>query len=246
MRKLILRIALPVVLLAFAPLAGAQDEDNRPEFKMPCGQALKLGLNKFADVYGEKTQDYSTVGQKMAFEYWAKCKRPANDALAEKLLSASNSFGAYEAKRQQVDNIREEFNKFGSGLWGLKYLEEGGGTMWGLISVGAYAERENFMETLIRALALPERRSARARRNVNASLAKIERWLASGDRKPFTEGSEPEDVAQRKESYREAIRETQDALAKLREILRDMSDAAAERLAAQMASETKNALADSP
>jgi hypothetical protein len=247
MRKLILRIALPVLLaLAFAPLAYAQD-DERPEFKMSCPQVLRLGLEKFINVYGEKTQDYSTVGQKMAFEYWVNCKRPANDALAAKVLSAAYRLGAYEAKRLQVDETREEFNKFGSALWGLKYLEEGGGTMWGLISVGAYADRENFMETLIRTLALPERRSPRARRSVNASLSKIERWLANRNRrKPYTEGSEPEDVAQRQQSYRETMKETEDALAKLRDILNDLPDAAAERLATKMASETKNALADSP
>jgi hypothetical protein len=245
MQKLILRITLPLLLLAFAPVAFAQD-DERPEFKMPCQQALKLGLEKFTDAYGVKTQDYSTVGQKQAFEYWANCKRPANDALAAKLLSPRYKLGVYEAKRQQIDDARDEFNKFGSALWGLRYFEEGGGTMWGLISVSAYAERENFMETLIRAFAMPDRKSPRARRNVNASLAKIQGWLANSNRKPFTEGSEPEDVAQRRQSYQENIKETQAALAKLRDILRDMPDAAAERLATKMASEAKNALEDSP
>lgn len=247
MRKLILRITLPALLaLAFAPVAYAQDNE-RPEFKMPCQQVLRLGLEKFTNLYGEKTQDYSTVGQKQAFEYWVNCKRPANDALAARLLSAAYKLGAYEAKRLQVDDTREEFNKFGSALWGLKYLEAGGGTMWGLISVGAYAERENFMETLIRALAMSDRKSPRARQSVNASLARIQRWLADGKRRqPFTEGSEPEDVAQRKQSYQESMKETQDSLAKLRDILRDLPDAAAERLATKMASETKNALEDSP
>jgi hypothetical protein len=237
MRKLILRIAVPILLLAFAPLVYAQD-DERPEFKMPCQEALKIGLNKFMDVYGEKTEDYSTAGQKQAFEYWVNCKRPANDTLAAGRLS--------DEKRKQVDSVREEFNKFGMALWGLKYLEEGGGTMWGLVSVGAYAERENFMETLIRTLAMRARRLPRARRNADASLAKIQRWLASDDRQPFTEGSEPEDVAQRKQSYQETIKETQDALTKLRDILSALPDAAAERLAKEMASEAKNALADSP
>jgi hypothetical protein len=246
MRKLILQITLPLLLLACAPLAYAQ-EDERSEFKMPCARVLRLGLDKFTNVYGKRMQDYSTVGQKQAFEYWVNCKRPANDALATKLLSATYRIGAYEAKRLQLDDVREEFNKFGSSLWSLKYYEEGGGTMWGLISVSAYAERENFMETLIRALALSERRSPRARRNVNASLAKIQHWLADGKRrKPFTEGSEPEDITQRQQSYKETMKETQDALAKLRDILNDLPDAAADLLATKMASETKNALVETP
>jgi hypothetical protein len=237
MRKLFLRLALPVFLLAFVPMASAQ-EDERPEFKMPCRAALKLGFDKFIDVYGKRTQDYSTYGQKQAFGYWVDCKRPANDALAANILS--------EEKRKQVDSVREEFNKLGTALWGLTYLEAGGGTMWGLISVGSYAARENFMETLIRTLALPERRSIRARRSVSASLARIQGRLASSDRKPFTEGSEPEDVAQREQSYRETMKETKDSISKLRDILGALPDAAAERLAKEMASEAKNALSNSP
>ncbi len=240
MRKLSLRIALHgflLLLLALAPTAYAQD-DERPEFKMPCEEVLKLGLDKFMDAYGKKTEDYSTAGQKIGFEYWVNCKRPANDALAAESLS--------EERRKQVEAAREEFNKFGTALWGLKYLEEGGGTMWGLISVGAYAEREKFMETFIRTLAAPERQSLRARRRANASLARIQRWLSAADRKPFTEGSEPEQVEQNKKYYEETIKETQDALAKLRDLLSELPDAAADRLATQMASETSDALSDTP
>ncbi|HEV7377567.1 MAG TPA: hypothetical protein VGN95_22820, partial [Pyrinomonadaceae bacterium] len=146
MRKLILRIALPVLLLAFVPYAYAQN-DERPEFKISCQQVLKLGLEKFTEVYGEKTQDYSTAGQKAAFEYYVNCKRPANDELAAKILSAAYRIGVYEAKRLQIDDTREELNKLGAALWNLRYAEAGGGTMWGLIAAGAYAEREDFMET---------------------------------------------------------------------------------------------------
>ena len=241
MRKLSLRIALRLfllILLALAPAAAHAQDGERTDFKMACEEALKLGLDKFMDVYGEKTGDYSTAGQKMGFEDWVNCKRPANDALAAESLS--------EEKRQRVEAAREEFNKFGTALWGLKYLEAGGGTMWGLISVGSYAERERFMETFIRTLAAPERRSPRARRRVNASLARIQRWLSAPGRKPFTEGSEPEEVEQRKKYYRETIKETRDALAKLRDLLTELPDAAADRLAAKMASETRNALSDTP
>lgn len=240
MRKLSLRIALHgclLMLLALAPAAYAQNEEQS-EFKMPCEEVLKLGLDKFMDVYGKKNEDYSAAGQKMGFEYWVNCKRPANDSLAAESLS--------EERRRQVDAAREEFNKFGTALWGLKYLEEGGGTMWGLISVGSYAEREKFMETFIRTLAAPERRSPRARRRANASLASIGRWLSAPGRKPFTEGSEPEQVEQNKKYYEETIKETQDALAKLRDLLSALPDAAAERLAMKMASETKDALSDTP
>jgi hypothetical protein len=143
-----------------------------------------------------------------------------------------------------VEAAREEFNKFGTALWGLRYLEEGGGTMWGLASVGSYAEREKFMESFIRTLAAPERRSPRARRRANASLARIQRLLSAADRKPFTEGSEPEQVEQSKKYYEETITEAQDALAKLRDLLKELPDAAAEHLATKMATEAQDALAD--
>jgi hypothetical protein len=245
MRKLILRIALPVLLLAFVPYAHAQD-DARPEFKMSCQQALKLGLEKFTEAYGEKMQDYSTAGQKAAFEYYVNCKRPANDELAAKILSAVYRIGAYEAKRLQIDDTREELNKFGAALWKLRYAEEGGGTMWGLIAANAYADREDFMETLIKALAGHDNKLPRARQRVSASLARIQRWLSARNRKPFAENKDPNDVASDKKLYLETMKEAKDALAQLRNILGDLPDLAAERLAARMASETKNALADSP
>jgi|GEM_PF-2695825 len=245
MRKLILRIALPVLLLTFVPYAHAQD-DERPEFKMSCQQVLKLGLEKFTEAYGEKMQDYSTAGQKAAFEYYVNCKRPANDALASKILSAVYRIGAYEAKRLQIDDTREELNKFGAALWTLRYAEEGGGTMWGLIAANAHADREDFMETLIKTLAGHDNKLPRARQRVSASLARIQRWLSARNRKPFAENKDPNDVASDKKLYQETMKEAKDALAQLRNLLLDLPDLAAERLAARMASETKNALADSP
>jgi hypothetical protein len=226
---------LLLLLLALGPAARAQDYE-RPDFEMSCAKAVKLGLGKFMDVYGKQTEDYSTAGQKWGFKYWADCKRPANDALAARILS--------EARRKQVEAAREEFNRFGMAIWELKYLEAGGGTMWGLISVGSYAEREKFMETFIRTLAAPARRSPRARRLVNTSLARIQRWLSASSRKPFTEGSEPEQVSQNKKYYAETLQETQAILAKLRDLLKELPDVAAARLAAKMASETRDALAD--
>lgn len=244
MRKLVLRLTLPLLLLAFVPVAHAQDE--RPEFKMPCQEVLKLGLDKFTDVYGKRTQDQSNAGQKAAFEYYVNCKRPANDELAAKLLYAKNGLGAYEAKRGQVEDVREELNKFGEALWTLRYAEEGGGTMWGLIAANAFAAREDFMTTLINTLHTPDRKSPRTRQQIKASLARIQRWLNSPKRKPFAENSDPNDVVENKKLYDQTMKDARDTLAQLRTILQNLPDLAAQRLAAQMAEETKNALADSP
>lgn len=239
MRTSFLRMTLPIVLLlALATASVYAQEDERPEFKMPCEEVLKLGLDKFMDVYGEKTQDYSTAGQKNGFAYWVDCKRPANDALAAKRLS--------EERRKQVEAAREHLNKFGSALWSLRYFEAGGGTMWGLASVGAYAERESYMEAFIKALALSERKSVRSRRQANAHLAKVERFLASRSRQPFLEYEEPSEVQEKKKLYQETLKEARDSLAQLRQIVRVLPDAAASHFALQMVTETSNALSDSP
>jgi hypothetical protein len=241
MNRLFLRITLPIILLAvLAPGIRAQTEqqDERPEFKMPCEQVLKLGLNKFMDEYGKRTQDYSNFGMKAAFSYWVDCKRPANDALAAKRLS--------EERRKQVEAAREELNKLGNALWSLRYFEAGGGTMWSVASVGAYAERESYMESFIKALAMPERRSTRARRVANNHLAKIERLLSNPARQPFTDGVEASEVAEQKKLYQETVKETREAVAQLKGIISAMPDAAAAHFAAQMATEATNALDDSP
>lgn len=242
MRTLFLRMTLPILLLlalaSVSVFAQSEQQDERPEFKMPCEQVLKLGLDKFMDEYGKRTQDYSNFGMKSAFAYWVDCKRPANDALATKRLS--------EERRKQVEAAREELNKFGGALWSLRYFEAGGGTMWSVASVGAYAERESYMESFIKALALPERKSPRSRRQANAHLARVERLLSNRARQPFTDGVEPGEVAEQKKLYQETMKETRDSLAQLREIIRALPDAAAAHFAANMATETRNALEDSP
>lgn len=235
MRKMILTIALAVLLLqTLAHESRAQDESGK--FDMPCVQVLRLGLDKFVDAYGEKTGDYSTAGQKQGFDYYMKCKRPANDALAAKILS--------QESRARTEAVREAYNKFGSSLWDLKYFEEGGGTMWGLISVGAFAAREDFLERFIRSLGAPDRKSARSRRSANASILRIRRLLSSGDRKPFMEWVEPERASETMRQYRESLKEAREALSRLQSLLRSLPDGVAERLASEMRKETVNALAE--
>src|SRR5437763_16310807 len=246
MRTTFLRIALPIILLlTFTSGVYAQD-DEKAGFSMPCEQVVKLGLEKFTKAYGDKTQDFSTAGQKQAFEYYVNCKRPANDALAAKLLYVGNGLGVYEAKRGQIEDVREELNKYGEALWTLRYAEEGGGTMWGVIAANAFAYREDFIETFIKTLAASERKSPRARQRVNLSLARIQRLLNSPKRKPFAENSDPNDVVSNKKLYEQTMKDARETLARLRNTLQDLPDFAAQRLAAQMAEETKNALADSP
>jgi hypothetical protein len=221
-------MVLPLLLLACAPCALAQN-DEEPEFKMPCQEVLKLGLNKFADVYGEKTKDLSTYGMKQALAYYVDCKRPANDRQARRLP---------EARRQQVDAVRDQLSKLGNAVWDIAYVEAGGGTMYGLASVSAYADREDFMATFISALAASEKPQPAARRRANQSVAKAGRLMARWPRTPKVEVYEggPSRAEQLK-LYRGFVKDAKDAVAQLQIIIGTLPDVAAERAAKRMADE---------
>lgn len=218
MRKLIPPMVAIVILLALQPCVRAQDEE-RPEFKMPCAEVLKIGLDKFVDVYGEQTQDYSTYGMKQAYAYYVECKRPQNDERARRLP---------EARRKESEAARDELQKMGNAVWNMVYIEAGGGTMYGLISVSAYAAREDFMTSIIAALS-QEKSQPAARRRANANLARARKLLARFSRVPKMENSGWDSPAEMRKSYLDSFKEAQAALAQLEKIVREMPDAAAER-----------------
>lgn len=226
MQKLIIRIVLPLLLLACVPSVLAQD-NQEPAFKMPCSQVLKLGLDKFTDVYGETTKDYSTYGMKQGYAYYVDCKRPANDAKARRLR---------EAKRKQVDLVRDELSKIGNAAWEMTYIAAGGGTMYGLMSVAAYGAREEFMATFITALA-NDRRQPAARRRANASLAKSKKMIADWSRIPKIEVYGDESLADKQKIYRDALKELKEAAFRLQAMIPNLPDVAAQRAAAQLVTE---------
>jgi hypothetical protein len=228
LRKLIRRTLVPVLVLLMSAAQTIAQDDVRPEFKMPCEQVLKLGLNEFMDVYGEQTGDESTYGMKQGFAYYVDCKRPANDARARPLS---------EAQRKQVDRVRDELSKLGNAGWNMVYVASGGGTMWGLASVSAYAGREDFMATFIAAMLLPDKKQPAARRRANQSVAKTRRLLAKWSRTPEIEVYGDESKAEREKYYRGLVKEARDAVAQLELLVRALPDAAAERAAKQMAEE---------
>jgi hypothetical protein len=229
MRKLMLRITLALLLLSSAPLlARAQSDEEAPKFKMPCQQVLRLGLNKFTNLYGEKTNDYSTYGMKQAFAYYVDCKRPENDARANRLTAE---------RRRQSDEVREALMKLGNAAWTMRYIAEGGGTMWGLASVGAYAERENYMATIIAAFAMPEKKQPVLRRRADASIKRALGLLNRWSRTPKLQFAAPEDAANQRTSYQDSVKEAREASSRLQALINALPDAGAERTAKRMADE---------
>lgn len=237
MRKLLLKLTLPLLLLllllVFAPHVPAQEDDERPQFKMPCQQVLRIGQTKFMDVYGEKTKDYSTYGMKQAFGYYADCKRAANDARAGRLT---------EERRRQADEAREALMKLGNAGWNMRYVAEGGGTMWGLASVGAYAAREDYMATIIAGFSLPEKNNPIARRRANVSIRRAQALLTRWSRTPKLESTDGAELANQQQLYQESVGEARAASKQLQSLIGALPDAAAERVAKRMADELIAAL----
>jgi hypothetical protein len=218
------QFVLSLLMLTVCVAAGSAQE--QPEFKMPCPEVLKLGLDKFVEAYGEKTQDYSTVGQKDAYGYYVQCKRSANDDRARQLP---------QTRRKQVDAVRESLKEIGDASWTNAYILAGGGTMYGLASVSAYAVREDVIATLITAITSPNDR--RARRRANAAIGRTRRLLPDASRVPdleyWDEASRPEHAAE----YRNNVGKIRKAFAELETIIRLVPDRAADLVAHRMEDE---------
>jgi hypothetical protein len=231
--KLIRLIILPLLILGFIQSATAQDE---PQFKLPCPQVLKLGLNKFVNLYGEQTGDYSTYGMKQGFSYYVDCRRPDNDKRRLELP---------EAGRKQVDEVRDKLSEIGNASWSNAYITAGGGTLYGLSSVGAYAEREDFMSRFIAALIKAEAAQPNpvpaVRRRANLALARARKSLPSL-RAPSLASWTGDARAEMLTQYRSNRKESRAAFARLQTIVRLLPDRPAELLARQIESEVSAGL----
>jgi hypothetical protein len=220
-----LKLILPVSCLLVI-LASSVHAQEQPEFKMPCPEVLKLGLDKFMDAYGEKTQDYSTYGQKQAFSFYVDCKRPANDQHAQQLT---------EARRKQAAVIRDALTAIGDASWSNAYLDAGGGTMYGLASVGAYAVREDSMGPIIAAL-VSETKQPASRRRANRSLIRARRLLpglAAPDLEHWDVSSRPDHL----KHYRENVLKIRNSFQLLASVIRLLPDRAAELTALRLEAE---------
>lgn len=224
---------LALLLLGVVPSARAAQET---EFKLPCAQVLQLGLEKFVNLYGEKTNDYSTYGMKQAFSYYTDCRRPDNDKRVQVLSLAS---------RKQVEEVRDKLSDIGSASWSNAYITAGGGTLYGLSSVGAYAEREDFMARFIAALikfqATQPNAVPAARRSANRALARARKSLPSL-RAPSLDSWTGDSRAEMLTRYRSNTKEMRAALARLQAIVGLLPDRPAELLARQIEAEVSAGL----
>lgn len=227
-------LGLSVTLPAVTPLSTViANQGDEPQFKMPCAEVVKLGLDKFINVFSEKTQDYSNYGQKQAYSYYVDCKRPANDERARQLP---------ETRRQQVNAVRDALNEIGDASWSNAYLIAGGGTMYSLASVSAYAVREDVLAALI--MAITFNHDSRSRRRANAAIRRARRALPSATRMPvlkhWDEASRPEHTAH----YRTNVETIRKGFTQLEAIIRVLPDQAADLIAHRVEDELDAGLDD--
>ncbi len=213
-----------LILLSFATVSVGQEP---APFKMPCPEVLKLGFDKFVDAYVEKTDDYSSYGQKQAFSYYVDCKRPANDQRAARLSATA---------RKQVDEIRQHLKDIGDASWSNEYIVAGGGTMYSLASVGAYAVREDFISTLITAMQ-NSRAQPNARRRANAAVRRAKRLAPAASPLPQLEHWDESSRADQLKHYRENVENIRSAMRSIQRLVPSLPDGAAAIVAGRMADE---------
>ena len=66
-------------MLSFAPPDRAQD---RPRFRLPCAQVVRMGLDRYVARYTAAMHDNSTAGNIQTCDAYALCRRSVNDAQA--------------------------------------------------------------------------------------------------------------------------------------------------------------------
>ncbi len=147
--------------------------------------------------------------------------------------------------RKQVDEVRERLSEIGNASWSNAYIIAGGGTLCGLASVGAHAEREDFMAGLIAALPKSEvsqqNRFPAARRRANLAIARAQRVLP-GPGAPALESWGDESRAEMLTRYHSNVQEMRGAFDRLRTIVSVLPDRAAELLARQIETEVSAGL----
>ncbi|HKO42866.1 MAG TPA: hypothetical protein VJU84_06240 [Pyrinomonadaceae bacterium] len=218
-----LAVFFALTLLLSVTSFAAQDP---PEFKMPCAEVVKLGLDKFMDVYGEKTNGFSTYGMKQGLGYYIGCKRAANDDDANNLPLD---------RRLQVNVIRDTLTDIGSASWGNAYIESGGGTIYGVASSGAFAVREDLMASVIAAMATGS--DGRARRRAKLALGRARRALPRVSQAVDLEHWDEASRAEQLKRYRDNVNAIRNGFTKLEEMIRLLPDRAADIVAHRLEAE---------
>ena len=144
-----------------------------------------------------------------------------------------------------MDEVRDKLSEIGNASWSNAYIIAGGGTLYGLASVGAYAEREDFIAGLIAALIKSEasqhNRLPAARRRANLAIDRARRALPDPGA-PALDSWSDESRAEQFNRYRSNVKELRGAFERLRTIVGVLPDRPSELLARQIEREVSAGL----
>lgn len=222
-----LPFALFLGILCLCGLAAAA-----PAREITAAEALRLGPDRFAEAYVERSGNLSEAGYNEAYIRYSEHRRAANDAAARKLSSR---------QREWVIAARSGLAAWDNAFHQLDTLRNGGGTMYVHAGVRAVGPREEQIARLIASLRGSARRSPKARAEAKrladqldsynrkkASLPKDAEWLTAA-------------IPDLKTRYPTAHRSLRDATARLRRLSETLPDEAARTLLSRPA---KKALAN--
>lgn len=239
LRRCVLPYALSVFLTgqmnslpAFQTAHAASAVKDEAGFSMPRQQVLKLGIDKFEDVYTTRTHDASTLGMKRGYAYYAACRHADNELHARHLRAS---------QCQQLQALHDALSDTTNAVYDLVASRAGGGTMYGLSANGANATHEDAIGKLIETLAYPSSKHPALRRRANALLAQT-RATIGGLATPPASDESTSNGAVDKRLYAHTYAEAQRALSRVRVSAAKLPDTAAWHLARHLNQEVKAAV----
>jgi hypothetical protein len=212
---------LVVVTSLCVALCHTVRAEDAATFKMPCAQVVRLGFNKFMHEYSERTNDYSTAGQKQGYEIYTECKRADNNRRIKALPPT---------RRTQLASIRLNLARLEDACWGMQEIAAGGGTMWGQLAAAATATREDLIASLIAAVMHKQKQQPAARRKATGLLNSARTRLAALKKAPEQDFGLLSPQEQKK-VYTQFWNETNSALLQLQKLTPALPDLATQQLA---------------
>lgn len=224
------RVAPAILFIALACLRGGAAA--APAKGPTAADALRLGPDRFAEAYVEKSGNRSEAGYDDAYVCYGRHRRAANDAAARKLTSRQRE--ALAAARTALAAWDEAFHQIG-------YLRNGGGTMYVHAGIRSVGPREEQVARLIAALRGGSARNPKTRAEAKRLGDRLDSYVRkraslSGDAEAMSAA-----IPDLKTSYPAAHRSLRDATARLRRLSETLPDAAARVLLSRPA---EKALAD--
>ncbi|HEY3379408.1 MAG TPA: hypothetical protein VGL77_18170 [Armatimonadota bacterium] len=211
-----------VLLLCVGPLFAAHAESDAlakdPITGLTAEKAVELGANRFVDLYGEKTQDETTIGMCGAALTYAQLRRYINDCATVK-----------RTKKQQalIMTVRSCCIEIMTAYINVDEASSGGGTIHRVEWASGMIEVETTLGKVILSMEKPkpDPQGRRAAAKIFTAL------IANLHKLPTAYADDPESRNSWREQHDEAMRQLRAALPKLYRLLQALPDNSCSSLA---------------